>query len=160
MSSFSIGENIAAISATLHAPHMKDKYGALYENQCDRIGGFTGIWGWCVTSGEKWEDIATDLKMRAGIEYDWIKAIDLFVKYTYDRVLDDMEDLDNDRRVRFDIVRAINESREDGSYSVKIKWGDRDDEVGTYRFHTKPERDAFMSGVDEGNGWLSYEDVS
>jgi len=42
-------------------------------------------------------------------------------------------------------------------YRVKINWGSQDDQVKTYEFDTEKEMDAFLYGVDEGNGWLSYD---
>ena len=45
-------------------------------------------------------------------------------------------------------------------FKVKIHWGVTsfgDDQVKTYEFDTEKEMDAFLFGVDEGNGWLEYE---
>lgn len=45
-------------------------------------------------------------------------------------------------------------------YKVKIHWGITslgDDKVKTYEFKTEKEMDAFLFGVDESNGWLSYD---
>ena len=51
---------------------------------------------------------------------------------------------------------------------VRIGWGEDFDEekplddqnVATYEFETLREMEAFLLGVDEGNGWLEYEVIS
>jgi len=42
-------------------------------------------------------------------------------------------------------------------FKVKIYWGEEKDSVKTYKFETEKEMDAFLFGVDESNGWLSYD---
>jgi hypothetical protein len=42
-------------------------------------------------------------------------------------------------------------------FKVKIVWGSQGDQVKTYEFDTEKEKDAFLYGVDESNGWLSYD---
>ena len=45
-------------------------------------------------------------------------------------------------------------------YKVKITWGVTswgDAQTKTYEFKTEKEMDAFLYGVDESNGWLSYD---
>ena len=45
-------------------------------------------------------------------------------------------------------------------YKVKINWGSTsfgDEQVKTYEFDTEKEMDAFLFGVGESNGWLSYD---
>lgn len=42
-------------------------------------------------------------------------------------------------------------------YKVKINWGQAKDSIKTYEFNTEKEMDAFLFGVDESNGWLSYD---
>lgn len=47
-------------------------------------------------------------------------------------------------------------------YKVKINWGSTsfgDEQMKTYDFDTEKEMDAFLFGVDESNGWLSYDIV-
>jgi len=39
---------------------------------------------------------------------------------------------------------------------VKVLWG-FDENPQVYSFKTQAEADAFLFGVDESNGWLSYE---
>jgi len=39
---------------------------------------------------------------------------------------------------------------------VKIVWGESEDYSDTYYFNTEKELAAFLYGVEEGNGWLSY----
>lgn len=49
------------------------------------------------------------------------------------------------------------------SYSVTILWGESPepgDEPKTYTFTTEAERDAFLLGVDEGDGWHGHEIIS
>ena len=45
-------------------------------------------------------------------------------------------------------------------FKVKITWGVTswgDAQTKTYEFKTEKEMDAFLYGVDESNGWLSYD---
>lgn len=40
--------------------------------------------------------------------------------------------------------------------TVRVLWGS-DEIPQSYSFNTQAEADAFLFGVDESNGWLSYE---
>jgi hypothetical protein len=40
--------------------------------------------------------------------------------------------------------------------TVRVLWGS-DEIPQSYSFNTQAEVDAFLFGVDESNGWLSYE---
>ena len=43
--------------------------------------------------------------------------------------------------------------------TLVIRFGQEDDDFGsteTFRFRTKEEADAFMTGVEVSNGWLEY----
>ena len=42
-------------------------------------------------------------------------------------------------------------------FKVKINWGQTKESTKTYEFETEKEMDAFLYGVDESNGWLSYD---
>ena len=44
------------------------------------------------------------------------------------------------------------------SIKVTIAWGEHPtkDSIETYEFDTGKEADAFLTGVEEGNGWLDY----
>ena len=42
-------------------------------------------------------------------------------------------------------------------FKVKINWGQTKESIKTYEFETEKEMDAFLYGVDESNGWLSYD---
>ena len=47
-------------------------------------------------------------------------------------------------------------------YTVTILWGEcaeGTDTPVTYEFSTEAEREAFLWGVEEMNGWLGYETV-
>lgn len=45
-------------------------------------------------------------------------------------------------------------------FKVRIRWGSSEPtEPFEYEFKTVEERDAFLYGVDEGNGWMDYEIV-
>jgi len=47
-------------------------------------------------------------------------------------------------------------------FTVKIIWGITtlpDSKASTYQFDTEKEMEAFLYGVDEGNGWLDYDVV-
>jgi hypothetical protein len=47
-------------------------------------------------------------------------------------------------------------------YTLKIMWGEFTDSTTTpevYEFSTEAEREAFLWGVEEMNGWLDYEIV-
>ena len=44
-------------------------------------------------------------------------------------------------------------------FSVTIMWGDGSSGVIKYDFDSEEELDAFMHGVDQSTGWLSYEEV-
>ena len=43
-------------------------------------------------------------------------------------------------------------------YLVYVLWGESPDspDYTTYGFETKGEQDAFIFGVDEGDGWMEY----
>ena len=45
----------------------------------------------------------------------------------------------------------------DKGYWVKILWGEAEEYEDTYYFDTEKELNAFLDGVEEGNGWLSYD---
>jgi len=45
----------------------------------------------------------------------------------------------------------------DKKHWVKIVWGESEDYSDTYYFNTEEELNAFLDGVEEGNGWLSYD---
>ncbi len=53
-----------------------------------------------------------------------------------------------------DCMRSL--SLFDNKIVVKILWG-VDENPSEYSFKTQAEADAFLLGVDESNGWLSYE---
>jgi hypothetical protein len=40
---------------------------------------------------------------------------------------------------------------------VTIDWGQEKQERRTYTFATAAEKDAFIKGVEEADGWLRYE---
>jgi hypothetical protein len=42
-------------------------------------------------------------------------------------------------------------------FKVRISWGQTKDSTKIYEFKTEKEMDAFLYGVDESNGWLSYD---
>lgn len=44
------------------------------------------------------------------------------------------------------------------SIKMTIAWGEHpcEDQIVTYTFDTGKEADAFLKGVEEGNGWLDY----
>jgi hypothetical protein len=47
-------------------------------------------------------------------------------------------------------------------YTLKIIWGEAPEQATTpevYEFNTYAEREAFLWGVEEMNGWLGYEIV-
>lgn len=41
--------------------------------------------------------------------------------------------------------------------SITIIWGSDRKEKKTYTFNNSHEKDIFMKGVDEAEGWLKYE---
>ena len=43
------------------------------------------------------------------------------------------------------------------SSELNHKWNNVCEQVKTYEFDTEKEMDAFLFGVDESNGWLSYD---
>lgn len=51
--------------------------------------------------------------------------------------------------------------------TIVIRFGDSEEddpdgersEVGRFSFFTKEEADAFMTGVEASNGWMSYETI-
>ena len=47
-------------------------------------------------------------------------------------------------------------------YSVSIRWGsntipENERPICQYVFKTQAELDAYLQGVDDGNGWMDYE---
>ena len=40
---------------------------------------------------------------------------------------------------------------------IKIRWGSCGEKTKTYTFETEEQKDFFMKGVDEAEGWLKYE---
>lgn len=42
-------------------------------------------------------------------------------------------------------------------HSLTITWGTDGDVTQTYNFNTEAEKEAFLSGVEEGEGWWRYE---
>lgn len=42
-------------------------------------------------------------------------------------------------------------------YSLIIAWGTDGDVTQTYNFNTEAERDAFLYGVEQCDGWFEYE---
>lgn len=40
---------------------------------------------------------------------------------------------------------------------VTIKWGRDGEQENTYGFNTYIEKEAFLMGVEQSNGWLEYE---
>jgi|TARA_R100001440_G_scaffold14440_1_gene24502 hypothetical protein len=51
------------------------------------------------------------------------------------------------------------ESEVHGEYAVTIDWGQEKQERKTYTFATAAEKDAFIRGVEEMDGWLEYSVV-
>ena len=49
------------------------------------------------------------------------------------------------------------ESEVQGEHVVTIDWGQEKQERRTYTFASAAEKDAFMKGVEEADGWLRYE---
>jgi hypothetical protein len=49
------------------------------------------------------------------------------------------------------------ESEVQGEHAVTIDWGQEKQERRTYTFATAAEKDAFIKGVEEADGWLRYE---
>ena len=49
------------------------------------------------------------------------------------------------------------ESEVQGEHAVTIDWGQEKQERRTYTFATAAEKEAFMKGVEEADGWLRYE---
>lgn len=50
----------------------------------------------------------------------------------------------------------------EGPFHVKILWGEapeEGDEPQTYTFPTKAEKDAFMLGLAEMEGWMGYREI-
>ena len=47
---------------------------------------------------------------------------------------------------------------QEGKVKMTIAWGEHpcEDQIVTYTFDTGKEADAFLKGVEEGNGWLDY----
>ena len=41
--------------------------------------------------------------------------------------------------------------------SLTITWGTDEDVTQTYTFNTEAEKDAFLWGVEQGDGWFRYE---
>ena len=51
------------------------------------------------------------------------------------------------------------ESEVHGEHAVTIDWGQEKQERKTYTFATAAEKDAFIKGVEEMDGWMRYEIV-
>ena len=51
------------------------------------------------------------------------------------------------------------ESEVHGEHAVTIDWGQEKQERKTYAFASQQELDAFMKGIEEGEGWQRYEIV-
>ena len=51
------------------------------------------------------------------------------------------------------------ESEVHGEHAVTIDWGQEKQERKTYTFATAAEKEAFMKGVEEMDGWMRYEIV-
>ena len=49
------------------------------------------------------------------------------------------------------------ESEVQGEHAVTIDWGQEKQERKTYTFATAAEKQAFIKGVEAGEGWLRYE---
>jgi hypothetical protein len=49
------------------------------------------------------------------------------------------------------------ESEVHGEHAVTIDWGQEKQERKTYTFASAAEKEAFLKGVDEADGWLRYE---
>ena len=49
------------------------------------------------------------------------------------------------------------ESEVQGEHAVTIDWGQEKQERRTYTFASAAEKQAFIKGVEEGEGWLRYE---
>ena len=49
------------------------------------------------------------------------------------------------------------ESEVQGEHAVTIDWGQEKQERRTYTFTSAAEKEAFMKGVEAGEGWLRYE---
>ena len=48
------------------------------------------------------------------------------------------------------------ESEVQGEHAVTIDWGQEKQERRTYTFASAAEKQAFIKGVEEGEGWLRY----
>jgi hypothetical protein len=76
----SLVQNVAAISAEFH---MHKRYAEFYEQGCDSIGGFVGVYDICIEMGQAltdWEDDhggASCAYDDAGI--DWIEVVTQYV---------------------------------------------------------------------------------
>ena len=42
-------------------------------------------------------------------------------------------------------------------HSLTITWGTDGDVTQTYNFNTEAEKEAFLHGVEQGDGWFRYE---
>ena len=49
------------------------------------------------------------------------------------------------------------ESEVQGEHAVTIDWGQEKQERRTYTFASAAEKEAFIKGVEAGEGWLRYE---
>ena len=49
------------------------------------------------------------------------------------------------------------ESEVQGEHAVTIDWGQEKQERRTYTFASAAEKQAFIKGVEAGEGWLRYE---
>tara|TARA_R110002020_G_scaffold74683_6_gene190856 strand:+ start:2708 stop:3055 length:348 start_codon:yes stop_codon:yes gene_type:complete len=50
-----------------------------------------------------------------------------------------------------------NNWKESEVHQLTIRWGSDKEVTKTYTFNTIFEKDSFLKGVDEANGWLEYE---
>lgn len=74
----SLKENIAAVSAGIHGN--EKAYRQLYDEHRDHIGGFTGIWTFCVHAAECFTQAEHEIVTPDPDGWqDWISAIDDFV---------------------------------------------------------------------------------
>ena len=68
-------ENAVAIAVQFHND---DGYQEFYDDVCDEVGGFVGIWNMIVDAAKVFTQVEVDSKLEAGEGYDWIEAIDRF----------------------------------------------------------------------------------
>lgn len=70
------GENVAAITATMHED--KEGYQKMYDNLSSNIGGFVGIWAICAEAGKAFTEEAAQY-MEGDCSW-WIEAIEDFTQ--------------------------------------------------------------------------------